>query len=200
MSSTTRELLSNTGAYPSASPESVPEAATWTDAQISGGGYGQAQLTHALGLALHLVPERVAQAFALMSAPLDAPVELHDAISLCFDGGGIGVVSGGSSHAGAWGDKHQLEVRAIGSDGQFIVDVHRELAWLFRPGGEDYRLPIADGAGAYDMTGPANALVDIALGRAANDCAPGELGARTVEALETAYRSSRSGKLEARQQ
>ena len=198
MSSTTRELLSNTGAYPAASPETVPEATTWTDPQISGGGYGQAQLTHALGLALHLFPERVAQAFAFMSAPLEAPVELHDAIALRFDGGGIGVVSGGSSHAGAWGDKHQLEVRAIGSEGQVIVDVHRELVWLFRHGGEEHRLTLADGAGAYDMTGPANALVEIALGRGANDCAPGELGARTVEALDAAYRSHRSGKAETR--
>jgi hypothetical protein len=135
-----------------------------------------------------------------MSSPLGAPVELHDAISLRFDHGGIGVVSGGSSHAGAWGDKHQLEVRAIGSEGQLIVDVHRELVWLYRASGEDHRLPVSDGDGSYDMTGPANALVDIAMGRAANGCAPGDLGARTVEALDASYRSGRSGRLEARRE
>ena len=37
MASTTRELLSNTGAYPAADPEAVPEPATWTDPALSGG-------------------------------------------------------------------------------------------------------------------------------------------------------------------
>ena len=112
MSSQTRELLSNTGAYPDAAPDTVPDQATWTDPRVSGGGYGQAQLSHALGLALHLVPERVDAAFGLLSSPLDAPVELHDAISLRLAGGGVGVLSGGSAHLGAGGNKHVLEVRA----------------------------------------------------------------------------------------
>jgi hypothetical protein len=54
MASVTRELLANLGDYPAASSEAVPEQATWTDPRLAGGGYGQAQLTHALGLALWL--------------------------------------------------------------------------------------------------------------------------------------------------
>lgn len=195
MSSATRELLSNTGAYPGAAEESVPEAATWTDPKISGGGYAQAQLSHALGLALRLVPERVAAASAFTSAPLDAPVELHDAVAVTYDGGGVGVLSGGSSHVGAWGNKHELEVRAIGSHGQFIVDVHRELAWVFKPDGIDERLDLQSGDGDYQMSGPANALVDVGLGRLDANCAPAELGARTVEALDLVYRSARTGEV-----
>lgn len=198
MSSTTRELLSNTGAYPDADPETVPEQATWTDPATSGGGYGQAQLSHALALALHLVPERVAAAYALMSAPGGAPVELHDAICLRFDGGGIATVAGGSGHAGAGKDKHALEVRAIGSEGQFLIDVERELVWLYRPDGTDIRLPLHDGDGAYQASGPAHALVEAGHGRLDPNPAPGELGARTVEALDLAYRSARSGHLEER--
>ncbi|MQA80014.1 MAG: hypothetical protein GEV10_16280 [Streptosporangiales bacterium] len=198
MSSTTRELLSNTGAYPDADPDTVPEQATWTDPAISGGGYGQAQLSHALGLALHLVPERVSAAYALTSAPLGAPVELHDAVSLRFEGGGIGTLAGGSSHAGAGGDKHALEVRAIGSEGQLHVDVEREIAWLYRPDGVDVRVPLERDSGRYPSSGPADALVDVASGRTERNRAPGELGARTVEALDLVYRSSRSGRLEER--
>lgn len=199
MSSATRELLSNTGSYPDASRETVPDPVTWTEPTMSGGGYGQAQLSHALGLALHLVPERVAAAFALMTAPLAAPVELHDAIVLRLDGGGIGVLSGGSAHTGAGGNKHALAVRAIGSEGQLYVDVEREIGWLYRPDGVDVRLPVSDGAGAYDGQGPANALVEVALGRTDHNRAPGQLGARTVEALSVAYRSARSGRLEERE-
>ncbi|MGH3847822.1 MAG: Gfo/Idh/MocA family protein, partial [Pseudonocardiaceae bacterium] len=49
MSSVTRDLLTNRGAYPRAAPEAQPDQATWTDPALSGGGYGQAQLSHALG-------------------------------------------------------------------------------------------------------------------------------------------------------
>lgn len=193
MSSATRELLSGTGAYPDAAPESVPEQSTWIDPRISGGGYGQAQLSHALALALTLAPGRVASAFAFTSAPLGAPVELHDAIAMTFDGGAIGVVSGGSSHVGAWGNKHELEVRAIGSEGQLILDVHRELAWVYRPDGTDERLTVEPGDGGYQFGGPATALVKVGLGDRSANRAPGELGALTVEALDLVYRSAAAG-------
>lgn len=197
MSSQTRELLSNTGAYPDADLDTVPEAGTWTDPTLSGGGYGQAQLTHALGLALHLVPERVTSAFALTAAPPGVPVEFHDAIALRFAGGGVGSVGGGSAHLGAGGNKHALEIRAIGAEGQLLVDLEREAVWLYRPDGLDEHLPVEPGDAAYQAQGPASALVDVALG-APNDCAPGELGARVVEALALVYRSAGTGRLEER--
>ena len=197
MFSQTRELLSNTGAYPAAAPDSLPEAATWTDPRLSGGGYGQAQLSHALGLALWLTDLRGKDVFALMSAPLAAPVELHDAIVLRYDNGAIGTLAGGSAHMGANNNKHQVEVRAIGSEGQFQIDLDRELVWRFRVPGEDVRLSFEPNAGLYDCIGPIDALVDLALGHDVENCSPIELGARTVEILDAAYRSARSGVLEA---
>jgi predicted dehydrogenase len=196
MSSVTRELLTNTGAYPDAAPESVPEPGTWTDPRLSGGGYAQAQLCHALGLALWLTGLRGKDAFALMSAPLGAPVELHDAIVLRYENGAIGTLSGGACHVGAGGNKHQLEVRAIGSEGQFQIDVEREIVWRFRDINNDIKLALEPDAGRYDCIGPIDTLVDLALGREVDNCSPLELGARTVEILDAAYRSARSGKLE----
>lgn len=197
MASATRELLSNTGAYPDASPEAVPEQRTWTDPTLSGGGYGQAQLTHALGLAFWPTGARAASGFATMSAPLGAPVELHDAIVYNYDGGGIGVLSGGSAHLGVNGNKHALEVRAIGSEGQLLVDVEREAVWLFRDG-ENHRLTLADGDGAYDCVGPIDTVLTAARGDDYVNQSPAELGARVVEALDIAYRSAASGQLEHR--
>ncbi len=197
MFSQTRELLSNTGVYPDAARDSLPEPATWTDPRLSGGGYGQAQLSHALGLALWLTGLRGKDVFALMSAPLAAPVELHDAIVLRYDNGAIGTLAGGSAHIGANNNKHQVEVRAIGSEGQFQIDLDRELVWRFRVPGEDVRLSFEPNAGLYDCIGPIEALVDLALGHDVENCSPIELGARTVEILDAAYRSARSGVLEA---
>jgi predicted dehydrogenase len=196
MSSQTRELLSNTGHYPDAAPDTLPQTSTWTNPAVSGGGYGQAQLSHALALALSLVPEEeVVGAFALTSSPLDAPVELHDAATLQFAGGGIATLSGGSSHMGAWGNKHELVVRGIGSEGQFIVDVHRELVWVYRPDGTEFTAKLGPSAGAYQASGPANALVDVALGHTEANRADGKLGARTVDALELVYASAAAGRM-----
>ncbi len=196
MSSQTRELLSNTGSYPDAAPDTQPESATWTDPRLSGGGYAQAQLSHALGLALWLTGLRGKEVFALMSAPLNAPVELHDAVILRYDNGAIGTLSGASAHMGANNNKHQVEVRAVGSEGQFQIDLDRELVWRFRVAGEDIHLPLAPNAGLYDCAGPIDALVELALGHNVENCSPIELGARTVEILDAAYRSARSGMLE----
>ena len=197
MSSTTRELLTNTGSYPNADPDAVPENATWTDPAVSGGGYGQAQLTHALGLGLWLTGARVNSAFAYLGSPLDAPVELHDAIAFRCDGGAVGVLSGGSSHLGANGNKHALEVRAIGSKGQLQLDLEREIVSVFSDGRE-HRLDVGSGDGLIHCKGPIDALLSAARGDLSANESPGELGARTVEALDLAYRSARSGRPEDR--
>lgn len=197
MSSVTRELLSNTGAYPGASAHAVPESRTWTDPAVSGGGYGQAQLSHALGLALWLTGARISSGIALMSAPLDAPVELHDAMTMRFEGGAIGVLSGGSSHLGASKYSHALEVRAIGSEGQIMVDTEREAAWHYRDG-RQRAADLPEGSGRQDCVGPIDAVLAAGRGEPFENASPGELGARTVEVLDIAYRSARSGQLEPR--
>jgi predicted dehydrogenase len=196
MASVTRELLSNAGAYPAAAQDSIPESGTWTNPSLSGGGYGQAQLSHALGLALWLTGLRGREAFAFTSAPLSAPVELHDAMAIRYDNGAIGTVSGGASHLGAAGNKDALDVRAIGSEGQFALDVERELVWRYRGPGDDIRIEMERGSAFYDCVGPVDALVDLALGRSVENCSPIELGARTVEILDALYRSARSGAVE----
>ena len=197
MSSQCRELLSNTGSYPDASPESLPDRSTWTDPRLSGGGYGQAQLSHALGMGLWLTDTRVESGFALMSAPMNAPVELHDAITYKFENGGIGVLSGGSSHLEAHRKTHSLEVRAIGSRGQLLVDIERAAVWLY-DGKENIELPLAQTDGYYNCNGPIEAIIKAAKGESFINQSPGDLGARTVEALDIAYRSAASGMLEKR--
>lgn len=197
MASSTRELLSNTGAYPNASFEAVPDAATWTDASLSGGGYGQAQLSHALGLALWLTGLRGKEVFAFMAAPPSVPVELYDAISLRFNNGAIGSLAGSSGYNGAYNDKHLLDVRAFGVKGQFHIDLQREAVDRYRSPGDDVQLSFEPGAGTYDCIGPIDTLVELALGHNVENCSPLDLGARTVEVLDAAYRSARSRTIEA---
>jgi predicted dehydrogenase len=196
MDSVTRELLSETGAYPAADPELIPQAETWSRPETSGGGYGQAQLTHLLGLALWLTDLRGEAAFALMSAPLGAKVELHDAVTLRFTNGAIGTMSGASSHLGGADNRHAVELRTVGDRGMFHIELRDNILWRYRGEGDDTRVPLGEDAGLYDCIGPVDAVVDAALGRRPANNSPAELGARTVEILHAAYRSADSGALE----
>ena len=196
MDSVTRELLSETGDYPGASPESIPQPDTWSRPETSGGGYGQAQLTHLLGVSLWLTDLRGQDVFAFMSAPLDAKVELHDAVSIRYTNGAIGTMSGASSHLGGANNRHAVEVRMVGSKGMFHLDLRDNVLWRYRSPSDDVRVPLGSDAGLYDCTGPIDALVEAGAGRPFDNNSPPELGARTVEILEAAYRSAGSGAAE----
>jgi predicted dehydrogenase len=195
MTSVTRELLANLAAYPAAAPETAPDQATWTDPR-NGGGYGQAQLTHALGLALWITGLRGDAVFAFMRALMNAPVEHHDAVTIRYSNGSVGTMAGGSSHLGANDNQGQLEFRAIGALGEFAIDLGQDYVSLWRADGYGYTPSLSKGAFRYDCAGPPHALVDLALGKDVENCSPGELGARAVEILEAAYRSAVSGRVE----
>lgn len=209
MSSTTREAL--VGRQPSFAadqtageivsseqvPELTPRPETLTDPAISGGGYAQAQLSHALGLGLWLTGLRGAEVFAMMSSPQEAAVEFHDSLSVRFTNGAIGSVSGASAHLAVNAGKHYLVVQVIGSEGQLTVDLSRELLTRYRVDQGELAVPLAAEAGAYDCAGPIDALVALARCENVENNSPGELGVRTVEIIEAAYRSARSGRVEA---
>ncbi len=208
MSSTTREALvgrqpsfaadQTSGEIVSAEqvPELTPRPETLTDPAISGGGYAQAQLSHALGLGLWLTGLRGAEVFAMMSVPQQTAVEFHDSLSVRFTSGAIGSVSGASAHLAVNAGKHYLVVQIIGSDGQLTVDLGRELLTRYRVDEGDVTVPLASDAGAYDCAGPIDALVALAGGETVLNNSPGELGVRTTEIVEAAYRSARSGLVE----
>lgn len=196
MDSVTRELLSESGSYPAADPELIPQAETWSRPETSGGGYGQAQLTHLLGAVLWITELRGEAAFALMSAPMDAKVELHDAVTLRFTNGAIGTMGGASSHLGASDNRHAVELRAVGDKGMFHMELRDNVLWRYRGEDDDLRVPLDSDAGLYDCIGPIDAVVDAGLGRSPANNSPAELGARTVEILDATYRSAQSGQLE----
>jgi predicted dehydrogenase len=134
--------------------------------------------------------------FALMKSVLDAPVEHHDAVVIRYENGSIGTMAGGSNHVGALNNRHELEFRAIGSDGEFAIDLHRDYLWLWRNDGFEAAPEVEAEGFLYNCDGPPNALVDLALGKDVENCSPGELGARAVEIIDAAYRSAASGQLE----
>ncbi|MDH3753230.1 MAG: Gfo/Idh/MocA family oxidoreductase [Acidimicrobiia bacterium] len=202
MASGTRELLKATGSYEGAATDFMPEWDTWTDPKISGGGYGPAQLSHAMGLVLSLTGDRASQVFALMNN-VGARVDLHDAISIRYESGATGTLSGASCPSAAnaidvadepW-PRHQLQARIYGSEGQLIVDLERDFLWHYREDGVDTKVELPEHAGLYLCDGPPNALIDLTLGRDVPNRSPADLGAKTVEVIHTAFESVRAGAL-----
>jgi len=174
-------------------PDLVSQPSTMTDPAIAGGGYGQAQLSHALGLSSWLTNLRGASVYALMHRPPCSAVEYHDALVVSYTNGAIGTVSGSSSHLGANGNKHALQIRIIGGDGELLLDLGREALWRVGADGEEKRLPFAPGDGDYTCDGPVDAVCDLALGKDVRNASPGDVGARTVEILAGAYASASCG-------
>jgi len=202
MASGTRELLKATGGYEGSATDFMPDWDTWTDPAISGGGYGPAQLSHAMGLALWLSGERARQVFALMNN-VGARVDLHDAISIRYESGATGSLSGASCPGPAnaiqvedepW-PRHQLQIRIYGSEGQLIVDLERDFLWHYREDGIDNKVDLPEHAGLYLCDGPPNTLIDLTRAKDVPNRSPGELGARAVEVVATAYESVRRGAL-----
>jgi predicted dehydrogenase len=182
-----------------------PAASTWADPGRSG-GYGWGQLCHALGLLFRvvdgLVPEQV---FALMGTS-STGVDMYDALSVQFAGGATGAISGSGTVPKSRG--FQVDLRLFGSDGMLLLDLEEGRERLEargregRPDGSgavsaDSVLEMRSGEGAYECVEPVEAFVDICLNRPVENDAPGEVGMRTAEVLDAAYRSAQSGRLEA---
>ena len=203
MSSTLRELFegkidetfAETEGNPWARPPQFRSRYETYTTLAGGAGYLQAQLSHALGVALALAPVRGESVFAFTNN-LGKEIDFHDALAVRFHGGASGSISGAVSPRGANDNKNQLEVRIFGSEGQLILDLDREFTWLYRDPDHDYRLPMEGMDGTYVCDGPANTLIDLSLGRDVENLSPGELGARSTEITEAGYLSMHSGRAE----
>lgn len=196
MSTVVRDLLTAGATYLGDADVPLPRSETWSDPAVSGGGYGQGQLTHALGLLAHLLPDlRASQVAAFTHGP-GATVELHDALVVRFDGGAIGSIGGASLPAGTFGNEHQLMIRITGRRGQVLLDMAgRRVARSM--GGDDVTAALSDEDVRWSFDRVTDRLVDLALGRTTDNPSPASLGARVVEILDAMYRSAASGQIEA---
>jgi predicted dehydrogenase len=172
-----------------------PDPKTWSDPQIAGGGYGHAQLSHSTGLLFWLTGLMANSVYALMTAP-DAPVDLYDALSVRFEGGAIGSVSGAGTVPPGGMTSYQVDLRLFGSEGVLLLDCERARLELRRHDGRHQHVELAAEAGAYSCEGPPHNFVDLILGKMTVNHSPGEAAMRSVLLLDAAYRSARSGQME----
>jgi predicted dehydrogenase len=175
----------------------APHPRTYSDPEIAGGGQGYTQVCHAMGMVLWVTGQRVTEVAAMMES-FDLPLDLSDAIGYRLEAGAIGTVA--STGTLRPGQPSQRELRYYGSEGFLLQELALgKLAYHGNDGTvEEY--PDLGADEIYPTGAPARELVDLILDRHPDEGAsqaPGELGARTVEFLEAAYRSAADGRVSA---
>ncbi len=164
----------------------------YSDPEVSGGGQGYSQLSHSIAMLLWLTGLRGSEVFAYMSGP-GAPVELYDALVAKFDNGAIASISGAGTQPPN-DPKHELDIRIYGSEGELRMDLYRELLDIHRDDGQVLKMNVNPGEGDYTCDGPVNRFIEIIRGQKKENLSPGEVGARTIEIIEAAYRSAAEGR------
>jgi predicted dehydrogenase len=195
MATVVRELLTDGSTYLGDADGPLPRGETWSDPAVSGGGYGQGQLTHALGLVMRLLPDIRATDVAAFTHGPGARVELHDALVVRFESGAIASIGGASLPLGAFGNEHQLSIRVTGRRGQVLLELAPPRVARSRATDHvEAALDAEDVRWSFDRV--TDRMVDLVLGRTTDNPSPAELGARVVEVLDGMYRSATSGRFE----
>jgi predicted dehydrogenase len=172
-----------------------PEAATWADPKLAGGGYGHAQLSHITGLLFWLTGLTPEFVYALMRPP-GTNVELYGALSVIYVGGTTGTISGAGTVPPVGTGQYQLDIRLFGTEGMLLIDCERPRVELRTHAGRLEQLHLSPAEAAYTCDGPPNNFADLILGKTDVSHAPGEVALRSVLLLDAAYRSAVSGKVE----
>ncbi len=170
-------------------PVTGPDPRTYSDPAIAGGGHGQTQLTHPIGMVLWATGQRAEQVMAYMGKA-DLVIDLVDAIAWRSCDGAIGTLGGSGTIRP--GEPEQQEIRYYCTKGFALQDLSRATVEVHRANG---RVAIAgpdEGDPTYPSPAPVRGFADLIAGRGPN-LAPGDLGARGVEFLEAAYLSAERG-------
>ena len=172
-------------------PLTGPEAASYSDPKVAGGGQGMLQVTHAMGMVMRVTGLRATQVFAFMEN-FDLDVDLADAFSYRLDNGAIGTMgSTGAVRPEQPSDQRNVYFGTKGFIRQDMMNGHLDAH--FHDGASEEVSDLTEDE-IYPADAPSRGLVDLILGEGPNR-APGEQGARVVEFLEAAYRSAGTGRL-----
>ena len=161
---------------------------------LLGGGEGHLQVTHSAALMFFLTGLRAKKVHALMHNH-GLAVDLVDTMTVEFENNALGVVSG----TGNAGKNYRLAMSIYCENGCFVSDSMARFGVIRKPDGTEediFPRPLRPRGGRggersrqrreYPTT---RNFIEVILGREQNG-SPGEVGWRTVELLDAAYRSA----------
>ena len=155
-------------------PVTGPAATTYADPAIAGGGQGQTQVTHAMGMVLWATGRRVTEVAAFMSNR-DLAVDLVDAIAYRLDNGAVGTMAATGSLRP--GQPSQQEFRYYGTEGFVLQDLLAgTVVAHFNDGSSEEIEPLGDDE-IFPSGATSRGFADLIAGRGEN-LAPGVVGAQ----------------------
>lgn len=171
-----------------------PPASTWAD-PARAGGYGWGQLSHALGWLVHVADIRFASLYCL-DGKSPAGVDYYDAAVGRTTEGATVSLSGASTVPKQRG--LHFDIRIYGTEGMifFASESGRGRLEISRFDGNEDSAAFAPGEADYDGALPVQRFAELCVGRAVENPADAEVGARVTEALDAMYRSAASGRAE----
>jgi predicted dehydrogenase len=165
-----------------------PNKGSYNDPAIAGGGQIYCQVCHAaayISFLTGLKPSEVYAKFDFAGSPND----IYDALTLTLDNGAL--VTLASTAATPLAERN-YEVRVYGTRGILLLELWKGTCEYIPFEGERVKLPDIPADQIYPDRGPANNLIDAALGLAPNG-SDGRLGLASMEVIEAACQSARSG-------
>lgn len=167
-----------------------PGTSTYSDPSTAGGGQGQTQVTHAIGMQVYALGQRATRVYADMEYR-DLPVDIADAFSYRFENGALaGMTSTGNLRPR---DPQQQEFRYYGTDGFALHDLVQGTLRIRTSAGNETLVEGAEVGDPYPSEAPARHLVDLVTGAETENVGPCREATWAVEFLDAAYRSSSSG-------
>lgn len=178
----TRPLLSGESLNTTGDPNRPALASTWIDRSLSGGGFGNAQLSHALGVLFGLVDSPAVELVGINGHSPHEGIELSLAISGVFGNGATLAVSGVAVRPMA--ARQELNLGLYGSEGSIRLDFQQDLIIQVDSAGAIHRHQLPEGAGLYPGTAPALAFADLLTGTRTVNESNAVIGARSTEVLD----------------
>jgi predicted dehydrogenase len=166
-----------------------PQPSTYSEPSVAGGGQGHLQVTHSAALTLWLTDLRPFEVAAFMEN-FDVKVDLCDAISVRFDGGAVGTLASTGGIPASQSAHQQLELRIYGSAGYALLDAMAGTCTIYHNDSSVEHFDDIAPDRRYPLEATSRHLVDLILDERTINVSTGEIGARTVELLEAAYRSA----------
>jgi predicted dehydrogenase len=168
-----------------------PQPTTYSEPSIAGGGQGHLQVTHSAALMLWLTDLRPRDVCAFVEG-FDLKVDLCDALSVRFEGGAVGTLASTGGIPARQSAHQQLELRIYGSAGYALLDAMAGTCRIHSNDGSIEHLDDVPADRRYPQEATSRHLVDLVLSDdpSSTNTSSGEIGARTVELLEAAYRSA----------
>jgi predicted dehydrogenase len=168
-----------------------PQPSSYSDPIIAGGGQGHLQVTHSAALLLWLTDLRPVEVAAFLES-FDLNVDLCDAINVRYAGGAIGTLASSGGIPINQTAHQQLELRVYGSGGYAWLDPMAGSCSIYYNDGSIEQLDNVPADRRYPQEAPARHLVDLVLDdeESTINMSSGDIGLRTVELLDAAYRSA----------